>query len=212
MSAYEPPSLERIEVACDEAGRGCLYGDVVAAAVILPPYEPWMDQLKDSKQVSVKCREALAKTIKEQAVAFGIGTATAKEIDQMNILRASLKAMHRALDQVAEKAVFEHILVDGPHFRPYTCKEEDGEPIYIPYTCIPGGDGIKMSIAAASILAKTYRDQWVIQQVQEDPSLEKYGLVNHKGYGTLKHMMALQLYGPDKNHRFSFAPVTANMR
>jgi ribonuclease HII len=212
MSAYEPPSLERIEVACDEAGRGCLYGDVVAAAVILPPYEPWMDQLKDSKQISAKRRESLAILIKEQAVAYGIGTASAQEIDRMNILRATLKAMHRALDQVAEKIAFEHILVDGPHFRPYSYKEEDGEPVYIPYTCIAGGDGIKMGIAAASILAKTHRDQWVIQQVQEDPTLEKYGLVSHKGYGTLKHMMALQLYGPDKNHRMSFAPVTANMR
>lgn len=211
MSLYEPPSLDKIEVACDEAGRGCLYGDVVAAAVILPPFEPWMDGLKDSKQISAKKREAMAILIKEHCV-YGIGTATAQEIDKMNILRATLKAMHRALDQVAEKAVFERILVDGPHFRPYTCREEDGEPVYIPYTCISGGDAIKMSIAAASILAKTYRDQWVVNQVRDDPSLEKYGLLSHKGYGTLKHMMALQEYGPDKNHRMSFAPVMANMR
>lgn len=204
---YDIPSTDRIEVACDEVGRGCLWGPVVAAAVILPSYEPWMDQLKDSKQLSAKRREIITEIIKEKTI-WAIGSATAQEIDTMNILKASLKAMHRALDQISQIADFNHILVDGTHFKPYSNGHtEDNEDIYIPHTCIPGGDAIKMNIAAASILAKTYRDNWVINEVKENPDLNKYALSENKGYGTLKHMLALDKYGPDKNHRFSFAPV-----
>jgi len=205
---YDTPSTDRIEVACDEVGRGCLWGPVVAAAVILPPFEPWMNQLKDSKQMSAKKRDIVTELIKENAISWAVGSATAKEIDTMNILKASLKAMHRALDQVSQMADFNHILVDGTHFKPYSNgKTEDDEDIYISHTCIAGGDAIKMSIAAASILAKTYRDNWVIKEVTETPDLNKYALTENKGYGTLKHMLALDKYGPDKNHRFSFAPV-----
>ena len=204
------PSTNYIEVGVDEAGRGPLFGPVVAAACVLPTNLSENDSLlsyvKDSKKLTEKKRNEVVKYIKEKAIAYGIGEASVQEIDTINILQANFRAMHRALDQVYEKIQFEHIIVDGPHFKRYI-KPNTNPPVLVPYTTIPQGDAQYMNIAAASILAKTYRDNLIIQMVNDDPSLEKYGLKSHKGYGTKKHMDALKEYGATPHHRKSFAPV-----
>ena len=206
------PSTLYIEVGVDECGRGPLFGPVVAAACVLPTNlpqdDPLLPYIKDSKKLTEKKRNEVVKYIKEKALAYGIGEASVQEIDSLNILQANFRAMHRALDQVFEKVEFEHILVDGPHFKRYI-KPNTNPPIIIQYTTIPQGDAQYMNIAAASILAKTYRDDLIIKMVNDDPSLDKYGLKTNKGYGTKKHMDALKEHGATPHHRKSFAPVAA---
>lgn len=206
------------EIGVDEVGRGCFYGPVVAAAVVLPlemPQDQWT-MIRDSKKLSEKKRQMLADFIKENALYYGIAEATVEEIDTINILQASLKAMHRAIHSAytehRRKSIpcFKHIFVDGNHFKPYLPPGEDSE--YIPYTCIEQGDNKKMNIAAASILAKTYRDQWIQDICEKNPILKEYDMHNNKGYGTKKHMEALKERGPIEGHRMTFKPVREAMK
>lgn len=180
---------DKVEAGCDEAGRGCLAGSVYAAAVILPPnYEN--ELLNDSKQLSERKRYLLRSIIENDAVAWAVGVVTAEEIDRINILNASILAMHRALDVL--KVQPEAIIVDGNRFKPYND---------VPYTTIVKGDGKYLSIAAASILAKTYRDDYMKTIAEEYP---QYDWKSNKGYPTNKHRAAIKKYGISPYHRKSF--------
>lgn len=179
----------RIEAGCDEAGRGCLAGAVYAAAVILPP--TFQDErLNDSKQLSEKQRYALRPVIEQNAIAWAVGVVTPEEIDEINILKASFLAMHRALDALKTRP--EALLIDGNRFVPYH---------NIPYSCEIKGDGRFLSIAAASILAKTYRDDYMTKLHEEFP---QYHWNENKGYPTRAHRAAIAQYGPTPYHRKTF--------
>ena len=179
----------RIEAGCDEAGRGCLAGSVYAAAVILPP-DYQNELLNDSKQLTEKRRYELREIIERDAVAWAVGIVTPEEIDKINILNASILAMHRALDQLKVRP--EAIIVDGNRFKPYQ---------KLPYTTIVKGDGKYLSIAAASILAKTYRDDYMNELAKEYP---QYDWLSNKGYPTKKHREAIRQYGITPYHRKSY--------
>lgn len=185
------PYLEpnRIEAGCDEAGRGCLAGSVFAAAVILPP-DFKNDDLNDSKQLSEKKRYALRPVIEREAIAWAVGIVTPEEIDKINILKASFLAMHRAIDQLAVKP--EHLLIDGNRFTPYPD---------IAHTAVVKGDGKYLSIAAASILAKTYRDDYMDELAKEYPD---YHWTENKGYPTKAHREAIRAVGITPYHRKTF--------
>jgi len=178
-----------LEAGCDEAGRGCLAGPVFAAAVILPPgfANPELD---DSKKLSEKSRYNLREIIESVAICFGIGSADPGEIDNMNILRASILSMHRAISKLNKTP--EHLLIDGNRFNPYPG---------INHTTVVKGDSIYMSIAAASVLAKTYRDDYMRNLHKDFPS---YGWDSNKGYPTVKHRTAIREFGPTPHHRKSF--------
>lgn len=179
----------KIEAGCDEAGRGCLAGSVYAAAVILP--EDYQNELlNDSKQLTEKKRYQLREIIKRDAIAWAVGIVSPEEIDKINILNASILAMHRALDQLKVRP--EAIIVDGNRFKPYQ---------ELPYTTIVKGDGKYLSIAAASILAKTYRDDYMNRLDEEFPM---YDWRKNKGYPTKEHRAAIAKYGITKYHRKSF--------
>ena len=179
----------KIEAGCDEAGRGCLAGSVYAAAVILP--EGYQNELlNDSKQLTEKRRYELREMIERDAVAWAVGIVTPEEIDKINILNASILAMHRALDQLQVRP--EAIIVDGNRFKKY----KD-----LPHTTIVKGDGKFLSIAAASILAKTYRDDYMNQLAEEYP---QYDWKSNKGYPTKKHREAIKQYGITSYHRKTF--------
>lgn len=178
-----------IEVGCDEAGRGCLAGPVVAAAVILPP-NYYNKDINDSKQLSEKKRFALRNLIIAEAVAYSIGIVSNTEIDKINILNASILAMHHALDDIEHP--FEHIIIDGNRFKPYKTT---------PHKTIIKGDSKYFSIAAASILAKTYRDELMEEISNEFP---QYGWSINKGYPTLSHRAAILQCGITPYHRKSF--------
>lgn len=181
--------LGLMECGCDEAGRGCLAGPVVAAAVILP--ERFAHPLlNDSKQLSESQREHLRPIIEAEALSWGIGVCSPEEIDQLNILQASITAMHRAIDQLVLSP--ELLLIDGNRFRPYPG---------IPHECIVKGDATYRSIAAASILAKTERDRMMLELALQYPG---YGFAEHKGYPTPQHRAALAELGPSPVHRLSF--------
>lgn len=199
----EIPSLcafmlpDKLEAGCDEAGRGCLAGPVVAAAVILPPdfHHPL---LNDSKQLSRANRELLRPYIEENALAWAVCFVDAPEIDKINILQASITAMQRALDRLAVEP--EHIIVDGNKFREY--RTLSGRKI--PYHCVVKGDSKYASIAAASILAKTHRDEYMLKLAGEFPY---YDWKSNKGYPTKKHREAILKYGVTPYHRVSFALI-----
>lgn len=178
-----------IEAGCDEAGRGCLAGPVFAAAVILP-HDFECEELNDSKKISEKLRYQLRKTIEENATAYAIGIVYQQDIDKINILNASIAAMHKALDGLSVAP--QHIIVDGNRFKPY----KD-----IPFRTIVKGDGKYMSIAAASILAKTYRDDYMNNLAKQFPA---YGWDKNKGYPTKAHRRAIMEYGITEHHRKSF--------
>lgn len=180
---------EKIEAGCDEAGRGCLAGPVVAAAVILPK-DYSHEVLNDSKQLTEKQREEIKKDIVNDAIAWGVGVATPGEIDEINILNASYLAMDRAIEQL--KVNPELLLIDGNRFRSSTD---------IPFECIIKGDGKYLSIAAASILAKTYRDDLMRQLAIEFPG---YGWETNVGYPTRVHRDGLREMGSTPHHRMSF--------
>ena len=185
----------KIEAGCDEAGRGCLAGSVYAAAVILP--EGYQNELlNDSKQLSEKKRYQLREIIERDAVAWAVGIVTPDEIDKINILNASILAMHRALDQLKVRP--EAIIVDGNRFKPYQ-NPVDGKQL--PHTTIVKGDGKYLAIAAASILAKTYRDDYMNQLAEEYP---QYDWLSNKGYPTKKHREAIKQYGITPYHRKSY--------
>ena len=179
----------KIEAGCDEAGRGCLAGSVYAAAVIFPA-DYQNEELNDSKQLTDKKRHQLREIIERDALAWAVGVVTPEEIDKINILNASFLAMHRALDQLALRP--EAIIVDGNRFKQY------GK---IPHTCIVKGDAKYLSIAAASILAKTYRDDYMDGLAEEYP---QYDWKSNKGYPTKKHREAIRQYGVTPYHRMSY--------
>ena len=179
----------KIEAGCDEAGRGCLAGSVYAAAVILP--EGYQNELlNDSKQLTEKKRYQLREIIEHDAVAWAVGIVTPEEIDKINILNASILAMNRALDQLKVRP--EAIIVDGNRFKKY----KD-----LPHTTIVKGDGKYLSIAAASILAKTYRDDYMNKLAEEYP---QYDWLSNKGYPTKKHREAIKQFGITPYHRKSY--------
>ncbi|MCT4601812.1 MAG: ribonuclease HII [Marinifilum sp.] len=185
-----------IEAGCDEAGRGCLAGPVFAAAVILPT-DFSNEMLNDSKKLSEKKRYFLRETIETEAIAWAVGIVNHEEIDEINILNASFLAMHRAIDQL--KIEPEHLLIDGNRFNPYN---------NIKHTCVVKGDGKYAAIAAASILAKTYRDDFMIKIHKKFP---QYDWSSNKGYPTKKHRMAIREHGISLHHRKSFGLLPDQM-
>ena len=178
-----------LEAGCDEAGRGCLAGSVYAAAVILPA-DYHNDLLNDSKQLTARQRYALRSDIERDAISWALGIVTAEEIDQMNILRASILAMHRAIDGLKVRP--QALIIDGNRFIRY----HD-----LPHTTIVKGDGKFMSIAAASILAKTYRDDYMKQLHEQYPH---YGWDHNAGYPTKEHRQGIARYGTTPYHRMTF--------
>ena len=179
----------KVEAGCDEAGRGCLAGSVYASAVIFPEnYQN--EELNDSKKLTDKRRKQLREIIQRDAVAWAVGIVTPEEIDKINILNASILAMHRALDQLKVRP--EAVIVDGNRFKPYQS---------LPHTTIVKGDGKYLSIAAASILAKTYRDDYMDKLAEEYP---QYDWLSNKGYPTKKHREAIRQYGITPYHRKTF--------
>lgn len=178
-----------IEAGCDEAGRGCLAGPVFAAAVILPP-DFCCEILNDSKQLKENTRYELRTLIEKEAAAWAVAQVDHDEIDKINILNASFLAMHRAIDQL--KILPEHLLIDGNRFKAYK---------KVPHTCIVKGDGKYLPIAAASILAKTYRDDYMMNLDKEYP---QYDWANNKGYPTKRHRKAIKEYGVTPYHRLSY--------
>lgn len=185
-----------IEAGCDEAGRGCLAGPVYAAAVVLPKNyrHKW---LNDSKKLTDKDRYALRPEIEEQALAWAVGVVSHTEIDEINILNASFLAMHRAIEQL--KVTPELLLIDGNRFKPY-----EG----IPHRCIIGGDAKYLSIAAASILAKTYRDDFMKEAALRFPH---YGWETNMGYPTMFHRAGIRQHGPCEIHRMTFQLLPGQM-
>jgi ribonuclease HII len=191
------PFLEanRIEAGCDEAGRGCLAGPVFAAAVILPSNFN-NEMLNDSKKLSEKKRYQLREIIEKEALAWAVGVVEPQEIDDINILNASFLAMHRAVDQL--KVIADHLLIDGNRFNAHN----------IPHTCVVKGDGKYLSIAAASVLAKTYRDDFMLAAHEQYPN---YDWNSNKGYPTKKHRLAIKEHGITPHHRKSFNLQPAQM-
>ena len=186
-----------MEAGCDEAGRGCLAGPVFAAAVILPPdfTHPLLD---DSKKLSPKQRKELRPIIENESIAFAVASTGPAEIDEINILNASILAMHRAISKLGSLPAF--ILVDGNRFHPYRD---------IPHATVVKGDGQYLHIAAASILAKTYRDEYMISIDREHPA---YGWARNKGYPTPAHRKAIRRWGPTPHHRRSFTLLSPQYR
>ena len=203
LKAYYKEGL--IEAGCDEAGRGCLAGPVFAAAVILPS-DFRNEMLNDSKQLTEKKRYQLRDVIEREALAWAVGIVDNKEIDKINILNASILAMHRALDQLTVRP--EYIIVDGNRWKPYqeftandNVNDNDNEPKVVPATTIVKGDGKYLSIASASILAKTYRDDFMLRIHEEFP---QYHWDKNKGYPAKVHREAIRQYGTTPYHRMSF--------
>ncbi len=180
---------DRIEAGCDEAGRGCLAGPVFAAAVVLKP-EFRCEGLNDSKQLPERERSRLRPVIEQNALCYAVEMCTPDEIDELNILWASVKAMHKALDRLTVTP--DHILIDGNRFHPFQ---------QIPYTCVIKGDGKYLSIAAASVLAKTYRDEYMQNLHNQFPV---YGWARNKGYPTITHREAIRQHGITVHHRKTF--------
>ena len=178
-----------LEAGCDEAGRGCLAGPVYAAAVILPP-RLRMPLLNDSKKLSLSTRNLLREQIEKKAVAWAVASCSEREIEKYNILNCSILAMQRAVQQLSTRP--EHLLIDGNQFKPFD---------FYSYTTIIKGDAKYKSIAAASILAKTHRDEYMIQLSEKYP---EFGFEKHKGYGTKKHLEAIQKFGYLICHRRTF--------
>ena len=186
LKAFHTPGV--IEAGCDEAGRGCLAGPVFAAAVVLPPdFEN--ELLNDSKQLTERQRYRLREVIESQAVAWAVAECSPQEIDKMNILRCSILAMQRAVERLAVRP--EHLIIDGNRWYPYT----------IPADTVVKGDATFMSIAAASVLAKTYRDDRMRQLAQEYP---QYGWDRNMGYPAKEHREAIRQFGPTPHHRMTF--------
>jgi ribonuclease HII len=201
-----------VEVGLDEVGRGSLWGRLYVAAVIMSPEDEayfdngvTLNQIKDSKKLTPRRRAVLADFIKENAIEVAVGWSEPEEIDRLNILRADMAAMHRALASL--NTPFQRILVDVDRWIPYadpaSCEE-------VPAITIVEGDSVSLTIAAASIVAKEAHDDWVRKTVRENPELhDRYGLGTNMGYGTATHMAGLTKWGADVLHRRSFAPVKA---
>ena len=197
----------KVELGIDEAGRGCLFGPVCVAAVIWPKLDPLNNgnpppEIKDSKKVSEKKRLILKDYIEQNAIAWSVQFLSHEEIDKTNILKATMMGMHRCIDDIRKQMKLDTILVDGNHFQAYTDENLD----CIDHECVIGGDDKYKSIAAASILAKTHRDNYILELSKTNENLEKYGIPKNKGYGTKQHMNALKQLGPIEGHRRSFKP------
>lgn len=203
-SAYIQSDTNKYVAGVDEVARGTLIGPVIAACVVLPHVFPDDDykEIKDSKKLSIKKREILARYIKKNAVTYGIGSASVEEIDDINILNATMKAMHRAVDEAYKKHPFEKLLIDGPYFKGYTPPGIDGE--LLEYECIPKGDAHYLSIAAASIIAKDYHTDLIQKLTEEHSELNLYDIKKNKGYGTAKHIEAINMHGSTSFHRKTF--------
>jgi len=204
-------NTEEYTAGVDEVGRGCLFGPVVAAAVVLPlsfPDDKWK-MIKDSKKLSEKRRKELSDYIKNTAICYSIKEASHKEIDDINILQASIRAMNRAIDDIYIKIdkdfMFSHIHIDGNKFD--TCyMPPDDDDIIIPHTCHEKGDNKILGIAAASIIAKVYRDELIVKGCDDNEIWNLYDLKKNKGYGTAKHRAAIQKHGIIEGHRLTFKP------
>ena len=197
----------KVELGIDEAGRGCLFGPVCVASVIWPKQDPLFNdkeppEIKDSKKVSEKKRLILKDYIEQNAIAWSVQFLSHEEIDKTNILKATMMGMHRCIDDIRKQKTIDTILVDGNHFQAYTDENLD----CIDHECVIGGDDKYKSIAAASILAKTHRDNYILELSKTNENLEKYGIPKNKGYGTKQHMDALKQLGPIEGHRRSFKP------
>jgi len=202
-----PNENNEIWACIDEVGRGCMASIVTAAVVIWPlDYKPitaqdakFLDMIKDSKKVTEKNREKVAKFIKENAVEYSIASIDNEEIDEINILQATYKAMHNAIDNLNTQ--IDRLIIDGNRFKPYINKNTQKT---IPYSCVIGGDNKLLQIAAASILAKTYRDEYISNLEKSDETLKVYNWSKNKGYGTAEHIKAIKEHGLSKHHRKSF--------
>jgi len=195
----------KLEIGLDEAGRGSLLGPVFTAGVILydiksnpPPYP-----IKDSKKCSPKVREELRKYIEENSIAYCVEMIDSDRIDKVNILNATMEGMEKCIDNITSVISVDRLLVDGNTFPTYMDKFTFD---FIPHVCIPGGDDKYLNIAAASILAKEYRDEYILKLCETNNNLDKYDIKNNKGYGTKSHMEALKEFGPTEFHRKSFKP------
>jgi len=193
---------DTIELGIDEAGRGCLIGPVCVGSVILgdiisnpPPFE-----IKDSKKCSPKKRKILKDYIETNSIAYHVQLIHESDIDKLNILQATMKGMHLCIDEILKEITIDRILVDGNYFPYYTDKDLN----VIDHVCIQGGDNKYLNIAAASILAKEYHDEYMINLVKDNPILENYDILNNKGYGTKSHIEAIKEFGSTKWHRKSF--------
>jgi ribonuclease HII len=202
----EDTNLDEIIVGCDEVGRGCGSGPVCAACVVwsseyVPKTtedEALLNMIKDSKKLSAKNREKLSIFIKNNAIAYSIATIDNKEIDKINILQATFKAFHKALDELNTN--FDRIMVDGDKFKTYMNKDGD----FVPHTCISKGDNKLLQIAAASIIAKVYRDNYITDLHNSDEKLQVYHWDKNKGYLTKEHINAIRTFGLSEYHRESF--------
>lgn len=201
------PDDDNYTIAClDEVGRGCIAGPVCAAAVIWPKQfvakcsneMKFLEMIKDSKKVTPRNRENLAEFIKKTAVDYAIAFVDNKEIDKINILQATFKSMHDSLDSLVEK--FDKIYVDGDKFKTYMNRDGD----FIPHRCIVNGDNTLLQIAAASILAKTTRDNYIVELAKSNDSLKVYDWEHNKGYGTKKHFDSVKQHGLSPYHRKTF--------
>lgn len=206
MSDYIFPNNNH-EAGIDESNRGGLIGSVVSACVVLKKAETEEElkiykEIKDSKKLTKKKRQYLANYIKTNALTYGISSIDNDEIDNNNILKSTLKAMSIATNIAYNKYKFNKIYIDGPYYNPYIPPGEDTE--FIPYECINKGDSTYTCIAAASILAKEQHNENIIKLVNDNPELEKYDLLNNHGYGTKKHLDAINKYGVTKWHRKSY--------
>jgi ribonuclease HII len=206
MSDYIFPN-NNYEAGIDESNRGGLIGSVVSACVVLKKAETEEElkiykEIKDSKKLTKKKRQYLSNYIKTNALTYGISSIDNDEIDNNNILKSTLKAMSIATNIAYNKYKFNKIYIDGPYYNPYIPPGEDSE--FIPYECINKGDSTYTCIAAASILAKEQHNENIIKLVNDNPELEKYDLINNHGYGTKKHLDAINKYGVTKWHRKSY--------
>lgn len=204
MTSYLHYSHDQLVAGVDEVARGSFIGSVVSACVVLPTTftSEKYKEIKDSKKLTPKKRTELAAYIKDIAITYGIGEATQTEIDEINILNATMRAMHRAVDIAYKKHPFDKILVDGTHFKGYIPSGEDSE--IIPFECIPHGDAQYLNIAAASILAKDYHTNAILELVSQNPILKLYDIEKNKGYGTAKHLKAIRENGITPFHRKTF--------
>jgi ribonuclease HII len=201
---YIQSDTNKFVAGVDEVARGTLIGPVIAACVVLPHTFPddIYKEIKDSKKLSEKKRTFFAEYIKINAITYGVGEATVEEIDNINILNATMKAMLRAVDEAYKKHPFDKLLIDGPYFKGYTPPGVDSE--LLDYECIPKGDMHYLSIAAASIIAKDYHTKLINDLIVKHPELNLYEIKKNKGYGTAKHLDAINKNGITDFHRKTF--------
>jgi len=201
---YILPDKTRQVAGVDEVARGTFIGPVISACVVLPSEFPDDNykQIKDSKKLSEKKRDFLANYIKENCITYGIGEASIKEIDDINILNATMKAMHRAIDTAYKKSNIEYLYIDGPNFKPYIPPGYDND--MIEFECVPKGDSKYLTIAAASILAKDYHTKYIKELVINNEILKLYDIQKNKGYGTKSHLDAIHKHGITNFHRKTF--------